>query len=257
MSLGHTPSPKVRQPHRQGVSRLHLTRDVKILPTVEKFPSLPRSSVSSTISQTSSEYTPGPSQSSCTSRSSSGIVLQPAIEDGAEVDTTHSRPGTAQGSSLFPDLLISGPFLQLPYHHWRVQGFKEVLSWKVKHIERETMVPLRATVQTCDAVEFQSFRDQIASSYDQLSYLLERYNTLNRAGLIMEHSKFFKRTRSVWRQCHEWLAQIDRASNGRSSFLTGKDHYSETQSHEWENRSKPCLGNGLVWSFYNVMSVLG
>ena len=258
-SLGCTPSPKVRQPHRQGVSRLHLTRDVKVLPTVEKFPSLPRSSRGFSISQTPSEYIPSPdlSQSSCTSRISYGMVVQPTIEDAAEVKATHSRQGTPQGKSLFPDLAICDTFLRLPRHHPTVQVFRQALWERFRQIRLETAESLTAILRQCDAVELKRSRDLIASNYQKLSFILDRYYKLRRARLINRRDSTINWMKSTRRKYQNRLAEIDRASIEPSASLTSGHHSSETQSHEPRDKSKADSANASqVLSLYNVVSVV-
>lgn len=254
MSLGYSPSPQVRHPHRQGVSRIHLTRDVKVLPTLEKFSPLPRSSPTQSISQTSSEYipTPGPSQSSCSSRSSSGNSVQPSIQNTAEVPANDSRPGTTQGDVLFPDLVIPNYFFRLRWYDDRVQQFIRVLNERFRHIELTTAKPLTVEVHTRDVVEVQRLRDQIHASFRQVSYILDRYNTLIRAGLIMKHNSFLRRARAIWHDCVSWLAETDQASFGPSAILAGGDDASNTRRHQWKAKAKASGNESHVLSSYNV-----
>ena len=259
-SLGYNPSPIVRQPHRQGVSRLHLTRDVKVLPTVERNFSLPRSSVGfspKSISKTLSEYIPslGPSQSSRTSTNSPGNVVQPSIQNTAEVEATHSHQGTGHAHDLFPELESSSPFLMLHREDPRVQQFKAALSRKFKAIERETMVPLASTVRTYDVVEFQRLRDRISSSYQQLSDILDRYKTLDSSGLIGKRNKFIGSVGGLCKRCDIWLAESGLASTGPGVPFTGPHGGSETKSHDWNGKAREYFENGSqVFSSCNVVS---
>ena len=258
MSLGYTPSSKVRRPHRQGVSRMHLTRDVKVMPTVESFSPLPTSSPTTSISQTSSEYipTPGPSQSSFSSRNSSGNAVQALIQDNAEVEATLGRPDTSQGDVLFPDLVIPRYFFWIPWYDDRVKQFIRVLNDTFGRIELTTVEALTVMVDTRDAVEFQRLRNQINTSYQQLSFILDRYNALVRAGHIHKDNSFLRRARSIWHDCFNWLARTDRASIGPGTFLTSGNNSSKTQRNQWEDKVKALKNGSQVFSSYDAVLIV-
>ena len=241
MSLGNASSPATHHQGR-GVSRLHLAREVKILPTIEHTRSHPRSSRESstiTVSQTSSEYLPTSDSPLGTESSSTSTT---SIEPGAQIsprDTTGVEPTSTQaettlGKLSLSDLDLPDGLLRLPLDDPQVHRFKSFLSFQYRCTRRQTMGPLKAIRDTSDAQEFQMLRDQIATGYSQMSCIIKRYRTLAHARLIQVNNRTFRRVRSLHRNCKDRLADPAPISVGPGTLLEGGNDAPRTQTFDNE-----------------------
>ena len=230
LSLGNTPPAAIRQSQYRGADRLHLVREVKILPTIENTGSHSESSRGSstvTVGLTSSEYLPTPgssfgSHSSSASTASVQFGAKRKTRDHAEAETTPTQVETTLSKDPLLELKIPIGLLGLHPQHDSVQRFKSFLSFKYRCIRRELAGPLSLIRTTSKAQEFQSSKDRIASGYSRLSCIIVGYNSLARLSrrLSWKDCKNLKIFRFFRKQCDDALAATVPASAGPGPSLS-------------------------------------
>ena len=227
-SLGRTPSSATLYPQRQGVSRMHLAREVKVLQSIEDHGSHSRSSRGSssiTCSLTNSEYVPTSdstfgSQSSSTFTTSFETGANSSARDTSEVEASSPEPEATLSKVLLSDLDLPDGLLEIPRDRQMINRFKRFLCFQYRCIRRETAEPLEAISTVHDAYDFQRLRDQIATGCLRLSCLIERYKDLAGARLIWEDNSDLKLVRSLLQKCKDRLAEIELPSVGPMTFFT-------------------------------------
>ena len=214
MSLGNTPSPIA---HPRVVSRAHLARDVKCLPSVEKSSSYSRSSRRSSTKSSSkdhSEYIPTPRNSDFSSSSTSSFnnTVPSSSQHTAESDTNHNHARTPKEEGPYLDLEIPKGLLQLYKRHPEVQRFQNKLHQKLNFIESNTKVHLTAINRKTNAVELHRLRDHVNTNLQGLSYIIDRYQILIDARILWSGNLSFARAQSLWQEFEHRLAEKDPAS---------------------------------------------